>query len=64
LSGSGAAYFGLFEEAASASRALAALGAAGFSALRTRALTFGQYRRAWQRSLTAAPRGTHARGRG
>jgi 4-diphosphocytidyl-2-C-methyl-D-erythritol kinase len=64
LSGSGAAYFGLFEEAACASRALAALGAAGFAALRARTLTFGQYRRAWQRSLTAAPGGTPSRGRG
>jgi 4-diphosphocytidyl-2-C-methyl-D-erythritol kinase len=64
LSGSGSAYFGLFEEAAPASRALAALGAAGFAAMRARTLTFGQYRRAWQRSLTAAPGGTPSRGRG
>jgi 4-diphosphocytidyl-2-C-methyl-D-erythritol kinase len=64
LSGSGAAYFGLFEEAASASRALAALGAAGFAALRARTLTLGQYRRAWQRSLAAAPAEPPGRGRG
>jgi 4-diphosphocytidyl-2-C-methyl-D-erythritol kinase len=63
LSGSGAVYFGLFDGAASASRALAALGAAGFTAFRARTLTLGQYRRAWQRSLgAAAARPGRARG--
>lgn len=61
LSGSGAAYFGLFEDATSASRALAALGVAGFAACRARTLTLGQYRRAWERSFGASAAG-RARG--
>jgi 4-diphosphocytidyl-2-C-methyl-D-erythritol kinase len=44
LSGSGASYFGLFEEARPAQRARAALVAEGFRALAARTLTLDQYR--------------------
>lgn len=51
LSGSGSSYYGLFDDAQSASRAQAALRGAGFHALRTRTLSLDQYGRAWSRSL-------------
>lgn len=45
LSGSGATYFGLFDAAAGAGKAQAALEAAGFRAYRTRTITYDRYRR-------------------
>ena len=59
LSGSGSSYFGLFDDPRRAGRAHAALRAAGFTALRSRTLTRGQYRRSWSRpfgTARAAPR--------
>jgi 4-diphosphocytidyl-2-C-methyl-D-erythritol kinase len=49
LSGSGSAYFGLFDDPRSATRARAALSQAGFLALRSRTLSLDQYRRIWSR---------------
>jgi 4-diphosphocytidyl-2-C-methyl-D-erythritol kinase len=45
LSGSGSAYFGLFEDPGSARRAEAALKAAGHATVRSRTLSLDQYRR-------------------
>ncbi|HEY3120578.1 MAG TPA: 4-(cytidine 5'-diphospho)-2-C-methyl-D-erythritol kinase [Vicinamibacteria bacterium] len=47
LTGSGSAYFGLFDDASAAARARAALQAAGFGAFRGRTLPLDQYRRMW-----------------
>ncbi len=47
LSGSGASWFGLFDDARRARRAQSALSAEGFAAFRGRTLTLDQYRRAW-----------------
>jgi 4-diphosphocytidyl-2-C-methyl-D-erythritol kinase len=49
LSGSGASYFGLFDEAGSAQRACAALMAQGLRARVARTLTLDEYRAAWGR---------------
>jgi 4-diphosphocytidyl-2-C-methyl-D-erythritol kinase len=51
LSGSGSSVFGLFDDPARARGAHAALGAAGFRALRARTLSLDRYRRIWARSL-------------
>jgi 4-diphosphocytidyl-2-C-methyl-D-erythritol kinase len=50
LSGSGASFFGLFDDARGAQRAHAALRGAGFHAYRGRTLSFDEYRRGWIRS--------------
>jgi 4-diphosphocytidyl-2-C-methyl-D-erythritol kinase len=60
LSGSGSSFFGLFDDAAAARRAHAALRSRGIAAHRGRTLSLDQYRRVWSRSL--AVRGAH-RGR-
>jgi 4-diphosphocytidyl-2-C-methyl-D-erythritol kinase len=57
LSGSGASYFGLFDDPGRARRAQARLIALGFKALRGRTLSLNQYRRLW-----APPARAHARG--
>ena len=49
LSGSGASYFGLFDEAGKARRACAALLAQGLRARVARTLTLDEYRAAWGR---------------
>lgn len=49
LSGSGSTYFGLFAESRRAQKAVAALRALGFRALRCRTLTLDQYRKGVQR---------------
>ncbi|HET7294890.1 MAG TPA: 4-(cytidine 5'-diphospho)-2-C-methyl-D-erythritol kinase [Vicinamibacteria bacterium] len=49
LSGSGSTYFGLFRDARRAQKAVAALRALGFRALRCRTLTLDQYRKGVQR---------------
>jgi 4-diphosphocytidyl-2-C-methyl-D-erythritol kinase len=59
LSGSGASYFGVFDDPRRARRAQAALAARGFRALRARTLSLDQYRRRWARSLGAT---SHALG--
>jgi len=51
LSGSGSSFFGLFEDARRARRAVSRLQAAGFRARYCRTLTLEQYRRAWSRAL-------------
>jgi 4-diphosphocytidyl-2-C-methyl-D-erythritol kinase len=51
LSGSGSAYFGVFDEPRRARRAAAALRAAGLRTFRGRTLSLDQYRRAWSRAL-------------
>jgi 4-diphosphocytidyl-2-C-methyl-D-erythritol kinase len=61
LSGSGASFFGVFDDARRARRAQAALEARGFRALRCRTLSLDQYRRRWARSLggTSRARGSN-----
>ncbi len=49
LSGSGASYFGLFDNTAPAQRACEALTASGFQARVVRTLTLDEYRAAWRR---------------
>jgi 4-diphosphocytidyl-2-C-methyl-D-erythritol kinase len=61
LSGSGASYFGLFDDPRRARRAQAALAARGFRALRSRTLSLDQYRRRLARSLSL---GATSRARG
>jgi 4-diphosphocytidyl-2-C-methyl-D-erythritol kinase len=56
LSGSGASFFGLFEEGGRARRARAVLETEGFRAFRAQTLTLGRYRRAWSESLRSARR--------
>jgi 4-diphosphocytidyl-2-C-methyl-D-erythritol kinase len=56
LSGSGASYFGLFDDPGRARRAHERLAARGFNALRSRTLSLDQYRR------LSAPPATSARG--
>jgi 4-diphosphocytidyl-2-C-methyl-D-erythritol kinase len=46
LSGSGSSFFGVFEDAAGARRGHAALRDSGYNAIRSRTLTFPEYRRA------------------
>jgi 4-diphosphocytidyl-2-C-methyl-D-erythritol kinase len=50
LTGSGSAYFGLFDDPAAAARARGALLAAGFGAFRGRTLSLERYRRMWVQS--------------
>jgi 4-diphosphocytidyl-2-C-methyl-D-erythritol kinase len=57
LSGSGASYFGLFNDPGRARRAQERLAARGFNALRSRTLSLDQYRR-----LSAPPARSRARG--
>jgi 4-diphosphocytidyl-2-C-methyl-D-erythritol kinase len=52
LTGSGSAYFGLFDDPAAATRARRALQAAGFGAFRGRTLSSDRYRRMWVQSGT------------
>jgi 4-diphosphocytidyl-2-C-methyl-D-erythritol kinase len=60
LSGSGAAFFGVFSDAAGAQRARSALVARGFRAVRGRTLSLDRYRRMLSRPLPApARRGTN-----
>jgi len=51
LTGSGSAFFGLFERRGNAARAQRALASEGFTAHLARTLTAQQYRRAWVESL-------------
>jgi len=51
LSGSGSAFFGLFDDGRRAQGAQSALRAAGFSVLRAQTVSLNQYRRMWARSL-------------
>lgn len=51
LTGSGSAFFGLFERRGNAARAQRALASEGWKAHLARTLTAHQYRRAWQESL-------------
>jgi 4-diphosphocytidyl-2C-methyl-D-erythritol kinase len=51
LTGSGSAFFGLFERRGNAARAQRALASQGCKAYLARTLTAQQYRRAWQESL-------------
>lgn len=57
LSGSGASYFGLFDDPGRARRAQARLIALGFKALRGRTLSLNQYRRLWAPPARARARG-------
>jgi 4-diphosphocytidyl-2-C-methyl-D-erythritol kinase len=59
LSGSGAAFFGLFSDAVAAERARSALVAGGFRAIRGRTLSLDQYRRRSSEPVTAVQ---HRRG--
>jgi 4-diphosphocytidyl-2-C-methyl-D-erythritol kinase len=61
LSGSGASYFGVFDDPGRARRAQAALAAQGFRALRARTLSLDQYRRRLARSVgtTSSARGSN-----
>jgi 4-diphosphocytidyl-2-C-methyl-D-erythritol kinase len=54
LSGSGSSFFGLYGDGRRARRAQAALAAAGFRALRARAVSLEEYRASWARSLGAS----------
>jgi 4-diphosphocytidyl-2-C-methyl-D-erythritol kinase len=56
LSGSGSSYFGVFGDAARARRAHRAVRSAGFGAVRSRTLTFDQYRTIWWRSFATLSR--------
>lgn len=58
LSGSGASYFGLFDDPGRARRAQARLTALGFKALRGRTLSLSQYRRLWAQGSRARARGS------
>lgn len=59
LSGSGSAYFGVFDDRRRAERARAALQQAGFVAVRSRTLSVDQYRRSWSKPFgTGAGIGT------
>ena len=58
LSGSGASYFGLFDDPGRARRAQARLTALGFKALRSRTLSLNQYRRLWAPAARARARGS------
>ena len=51
LSGSGSAYFGLFDDPSRARRARAALAAEGFRAIHTRTVSLERYRKVWSGSL-------------
>jgi 4-diphosphocytidyl-2-C-methyl-D-erythritol kinase len=57
LSGSGASYFGLFDDPGRARRAQSRLVARGLKALRGRTLSFDQYRRLWAQPARARARG-------
>lgn len=57
MSGSGSAFFGLFEEKARAARARRALEADGFRALLARTLPLAQFRRRFERSQRGVPGG-------
>jgi 4-diphosphocytidyl-2-C-methyl-D-erythritol kinase len=59
LSGSGATFFGLFDDVKAARQAQEALIAAGFKALRSRTVSLDQYRKGW-----SALRGGRGAGRG
>jgi 4-diphosphocytidyl-2-C-methyl-D-erythritol kinase len=58
LSGSGSAFFGLFDDQKRARRAQAALAAEGLTAFRGRTLTIDQYRGAWRKALALEGRRT------
>jgi 4-diphosphocytidyl-2-C-methyl-D-erythritol kinase len=51
LSGSGSAFFGMFDDVQRARRAHAALESQGFAVHRCRTLSLDQYRGAWARAL-------------
>jgi 4-diphosphocytidyl-2-C-methyl-D-erythritol kinase len=57
LSGSGASYFGLFDDPRRARRAQARLVARGFKALRSRTLSLDRYRRQWEKPASGRARG-------
>jgi 4-diphosphocytidyl-2-C-methyl-D-erythritol kinase len=59
LSGSGASYFGLFDDPNRARRAQSRLAARGFKALRSRTLSLDQYRRLWAPPASGRARGSH-----
>ncbi|HUG54375.1 MAG TPA: 4-(cytidine 5'-diphospho)-2-C-methyl-D-erythritol kinase [Vicinamibacteria bacterium] len=58
LSGSGASYFGLFDDPQRARRAQSRLEARGFKALRSRTLSLDQYRRLWAPPAFGRARGS------
>jgi len=57
LSGSGASYFGLFDDPERARKAQSRLVARGLKALRGRTLSFDQYRRLWAQPARVRARG-------
>ena len=57
LSGSGASYFGIFDDPDRARRAQSRLAARGFNALRSRTVSLDQYRRTWAPPARARARG-------
>jgi 4-diphosphocytidyl-2-C-methyl-D-erythritol kinase len=54
LSGSGSSFFGLFDDAASARRAVKALGGVDIAAHRCRTVSLERYRKTWERALGVA----------
>jgi 4-diphosphocytidyl-2-C-methyl-D-erythritol kinase len=63
LSGSGASFFGLFDDPRRARRAQVRLVARGFNAMRSRTLSLDRYRRQWEKPASGRARGSEDQGR-